>query len=1836
MPDENSAVDPEVQSTGPRSFASWLDEHGGRALPNDDLVHMFVPLFRTIARLHQDGKIAAPNPETVDELADGSLALCASEGQQLEYNNGELRRIQPHKVSALKVVGEYRITTDTESGQTIDDASVAADGSDAMVTKPIYLAGYRSWEHHIGHADEIGDVFLVGMLLASVACGLDFREHDDLHDFAKSRDNLFRFNGSLNPVIAQLIGEMTELNRHERATDIGALADRLENYREQPVGLSLGRVLDDADGIRGRQAAVLAHLRDRLFDLSRRNKLIHFRPTQSSVNLTQASVPLVMRFEAIRPDQLCTWDGAFRKAILSGKVQSLNQWLRFEDQPYIKNAFNKLLQEMRRDRAELGFSQLRLVIAFLHWHNLKDAPQDRLTSPLLWLPVELSKRKGVQDQFVLQCPEPEAEINPALRHHLDQLYGITLPEKLNLAEGSVEELHASIAAQIQLSEKRVALELRRKPVIRLIHQKAVQRMRQFERRRRAVRSASGLVRPDFSYDSDDLRPLGLALFEKYVKPSPLPQRLAAGGSTGRDAAYMAPPGAKETERATYSLDDGSGHQFAWDIDLTRITLANFNYQKMSLVRDYNELIASEGDLPSFNQIFSIDPKPIDEARPEPLSPGDRWNVVPADSTQDAAVALARSGRSFIIQGPPGTGKSQTITNLIADFAGRGKRVLFVCEKRAALDVVFHRLGQTGLEKLSCIIHDSQQDKKAFVHDLKQSYESWTREHDGIEARQAERNQLISTLDDLIELLQSFEDDMSAIPGNEDLNLRDLLRRAASLPMPAEDFDPRLRERLPPASKWDSHQALVRKTQRFATEEFGLEAIAEHPFAKLARTAVEDEKSYARVDDLVVELADVTGRIEAMTRPGESPLSLDMTLTAARAMAAKAHEAIDIGLANSPGLVEPGSEASQRLADLEKELDAARSVQTASEQDAAAWHEPLSPTDTDAALEQARRQEPSFFKFLSGAWRRLRRTVEERYDFASHAVKPTVTHVLELLDVAQDARAAVETRKNEGASQFGTSDLDGLIAFRDALGADAASDAAVGDLLDAVRSASDGRAVFRNAAAALSDIERLTALLELNVRQPMGMTLEEIESLARDMRESMDELPQIITLLQDIYGADPEITDTLLDLAYPSDALEAVIFDEAIARFLRAHPEIRRIDVDRILAATRNADRALGLLRNSNAETIKAVKHNAFRDHVKRSMQSLGQLDAAGKAFKKSYASGRRDLEHEFGKVMRYRSIRDLADGDTGRVVNDLKPIWLMSPLSVSDTLPLDGDLFDVVIFDEASQIPTEDAVPAICRAPQLIVVGDEMQLPPTSFFSAAQNADDMQVTVEEDGEQIAILLDSDSLLSQASQNLPATLLAWHYRSRFEALIGFSNAAFYDGRLVTIPDRQIAQSASDLVPLSSVEEGSAKSGGDRLLDRAISTHKIEDGVYVNRANEPEARYVARLARELLQRETGLSIGIVAFSEAQQSAIEDALESLAEEDSDFASRLDAEYVREDDGQFNGLFVKNLENVQGDERDIIILSICYAPGPNGRMAMNFGPINQRGGEKRLNVIFSRARQHMAVITTIEPEAITNTHNDGARSLRGFLSYANAQSRGDPERSTEILATLNPDSSDALSGGLAEDSVRDAIAGALVARGHHVDVLVGSAGFKCDVAIRSADGDHYVLGLLLDRGTGSENSDVASRYVFRPAILRAFGWRVLVVPGHQWREDRDGLIERIEAELGRDSWALIGDELPLAKPAVVAADRPAAEELGDDGLEDLSSAPSGMQEFRFQKGRSNKFWKIGIEGNDVIVAFGRIGTKGQTTIKTFDGAEAAEREMNKLIREKERKGYIEFDTSR
>ena len=1820
----------------PRTLRSLIAAQASAALSTDDVLVLVLPLFHQVAALHAQGKVAALDADSILVGEDGALLLRRAEGESPAIDIGAVHRVQPHPASGLNIVGTLQRTHADDGRREETDLALQLDVI-APIERPVYLPGPVSWELQIGHHDEISDIFLLGMMLASLACGFDFADEDDLRSFVAHRRNLFLVCERLHPIVAAVIVEMTEINRHDRATGLATLTTRLSTWREQPLVLDVERALATASGAMPRRSAVLAHLRDRLFDLSRRNRLLHFRPSAASVNLTVASVPLMLQIESVRPEHICTWGGPFADDLISGKQVSLQRWLRFDDQPYLPAAFDRLITETRRDRAEFGFSNLRLVIAFLRWHNLKESPDERIVSPLLWLPVELVKRKGVRDQYVIQCTSGEAEFNPVLRHHLGQLYDIRLPETVDLGRTALAEIHADILSQIRRSEPAVELRLVDRAAVRLVRQKALQRMQQFKRRRpgasvRRAKGDSGL--PPYSYAQDDYRPLGRALFEHWVRPSELPQRFEAGAAPSAEPRrpHMADPiveAADTDDRVGFALQESEGHRYAWDLDLTQVTLANFNYKKMSLVRDYAQLLDEPRESPAFDRVFSIEPRDVETEAPPSLPAAERWGVVASDATQNSAVGLARNQRSFIIQGPPGTGKSQTITNLIADYAARGKRVLFVCEKRAALDVVFHRLKQSRLEALCCLIHDSQTDKKAFIADLRDCYERWISQPHDSEALEARRQQAVDSLTEQQQRIDNFESAIATIREPVGDSVRVLLRRLAELPT-APEPGAAMRERLPTLASWDHYGDVAQRVHRAMRERFGIDSLAAHPFAKLSRPLLDDERAFGRAEQLCKVAEAQFEALDRLLDSSEYRISHDTALEQACVIATDCAWLLDTGLASHLDLLDPSSSAHGEMQKVRAELDVRKQALNVAQGATSNWRDKLSPDDTESALTLVRRLEASPTRWLQPSWWRIRGELKRRYDFDKHAVHPGYVKVLNALAAEHAATAALAATDAQSRQRYGVGDMHAFVSALAELEQRLQKSDGLRDLVGYLRGSADPVAAAREQASAQNALDKLARHVGVDLAVNPDTRLGELAELLRDLRETLDDLPDLLPLLRSVHAGDPAYAAALQALDYPPVQLDALVADEALRRLERESPTLARFSGAALTQAARAVAQGQGELLALNAEVVSARRHRQFAEHVRQSTLSATQLDAEGKTFKKRYAAGRRELEHEFGKSMRHRSIRELSDGDSGLIVNDLKPIWLMSPLSVSDTLPLSPDLFDVVIFDEASQIPTEESVPALSRASQVIVVGDEMQLPPTTFFSTSGNEDD-EIVVEEDGERIAINLDSDSLLNQAARNLPATLLAWHYRSRHESLISFSNAAFYDGRLVTIPDHVLERGEDDIIPVRSDQGDAGITGADALLARPVSFHRLSDGVYLDRCNEPEARYIAQTVRELLRRDTGLSLGIVAFSEAQQTAIEAALEALEKEDADFAARLEREYVREDDDQFNGLFVKNLENVQGDERDVIILSICYAPGPDGKMQMNFGPINQRGGEKRLNVIFSRARHRMAVISTIQAEAITNVHNNGAAALRAFLQFAQASAQGHFERAQATLGSLNPGAREAFARQAASDSIRNAIADALRARGHEVHMNVGRSQFRCDLAIVDSSAAHYALAILLD-GPAETVADATERYVFRPGVLRSFGWRVLDIPGKDWVHDRDAVLTRIESMLADGEDRALDLEV---EPLTVVPTKPAAS--GSVGTDHVGMAAADepiveqVRNLRFEGGTSHKFWRATLRGAELSVSYGRVGSTGQTNLKQFESAERASREMDKLVTEKLNKGYVE-----
>ena len=426
------------------------------------------------------------------------------------------------------------------------------------------------------------------------------------------------------------------------------------------------------------------------------------------------------------------------------------------------------------------------------------------------------------------------------------------------------------------------------------------------------------------------------------------------------------------------------------------------------------------------------------------------------------------------------------------------------------------------------------------------------------------------------------------------------------------------------------------------------------------------------------------------------------------------------------------------------------------------------------------------------------------------------------------------------------------------------------------------------------------------------------------------------------------------------------------------------------------------------------------------------------------------LRKRIGNKGRGATIRNIID-QMPALLPKLCPVMLMSPLSVAQYLDINAPKFDLVIFDEASQMPTSEAVGSICRGKAVIVVGDSKQMPPTSFFSANTTDDD-----EADVDDLESILDDCISLS-----MPSRYLAWHYRSKHESLIAFSNQNYYDGKLTTFP------SADDMIP--------------------HVTWQHVDGYYdygKTRTNRFEAEAIVAETIHRLQNNPERSIGIVAFSKPQSDLIEDLLnEALVQYPELEQLNQEAE---------EPLFIKNLENVQGDERDVILFSVGYGPDKDGHLSMNFGPLNKIGGERRLNVAVSRARYEMKVFSTLLPEQIDErrTQAEGVLGLKQFMRYAQQGALKSVSSNTSEDSSL----------------IVQQIAEALLRKGYDVKTNVGSSALRIDIAIIDPlHKDHYALGIVLDGVNYYHLKTARDREIVQPTVLQMLGWRLM----HVWTVD-------------------------------------------------------------------------------------------------------------------------------
>jgi very-short-patch-repair endonuclease len=493
---------------------------------------------------------------------------------------------------------------------------------------------------------------------------------------------------------------------------------------------------------------------------------------------------------------------------------------------------------------------------------------------------------------------------------------------------------------------------------------------------------------------------------------------------------------------------------------------------------------------------------------------------------------------------------------------------------------------------------------------------------------------------------------------------------------------------------------------------------------------------------------------------------------------------------------------------------------------------------------------------------------------------------------------------------------------------------------------------------------------------------------------------------------------------------------------------------------------------------------------------------------------------EAQKKTRHIPIRELL-AQTHALVQVIKPCFMMSPLSVSQYLP-PAMRFDVVIFDEASQVMPSDAVNSMYRGSQLIVAGDQKQLPPTSFFARAVE-DDQDLDDSAELDVFQSVLD----LCKAGA-LPSTPLTWHYRSRHEALITYSNYRFYDGELHTFPGATFE--APDLGVASYVVDGVYRRGGAR--DNPIEAQAVVDRVVQHLRVHP-----------------GRSIGVVTFSAAQEDAV------LAVADQRAAREpLLAEALRGHD-RLDGFFVKALENVQGDERDIIIFSVGYGPDEAGKLTMNFGPLNRDGGWRRLNVAITRARRRVEIISSFRAEQMPDSGNPGVRHLRGYLDFA---ARGMPALAGAVSET----------GPAPESPFEQDVLGVVRGWGYEAEPQVGSAGYRIDIAVRHPRlPGRWALAVECDGAMYHSAKAARDRDRLREKVLRGLGWQVHRIWGVSWVREREGQKERlrlaIEAAVADADAGVVSGAVPEGAP-----ERPRVSVVVEDI--DLSEPPAWTMPYR------------------------------------------------------------------
>uniref|UniRef100_A0A7C2AY16 DUF4011 domain-containing protein n=1 Tax=Pseudomonas graminis TaxID=158627 RepID=A0A7C2AY16_9PSED len=1150
---------------------------------------------------------------------------------------------------------------------------------------------------------------------------------------------------------------------------------------------------------------------------------------------------------------------------------------------------------------------------------------------------------------------------------------------------------------------------------------------------------------------------------------------------------------------------------------TELVLGTFSFAKYLMWKDLNANAAQLLQSPLVQHLLDPDAAgegfsgSADFPRPERLdatvTPAQLFAPLPADSSQLAAVVASANTHSFVMDGPPGTGKSQTIANMIAHNLALGRRVLFVAEKRAALDVVFRRLAEQGLGEFCLELHSSKTSKVEVLKQLDRAWdvsealsaEEWEREAARLQTLRSRLNQLVEVLhrrwDNGLTLHQSIgrvvRDHSPQTPrlgwktgtehdGAEYAGLLDLARRLGLNGIAARDLSGKFGALA--QTQWsNAWQAQIAGAAREVPQALDdLNAASERLLAVThVPLPVAEVKEVRQLHDLAALILESHG--------------LNLSFGFAPDAAARIEAA-----RRSCQLLESYRELEETLS-LDYADEACRRVPVA--QLRTEWHEAEGKFWFLATL--AKKKVAKKLASLGGAaglpdtvgdlaiFERLHAQLLEMDALASdmqsipgwQGLKSDPVRTLQAVTLAEHLRKTLiglaESPEHLVALRGAVARL--VIEANDMLAPNSQLATVVSTLQQALSRVEAATQLFARLACTSTETSLSVAILRAT-----SLSIQQQEEQLKAwcdwcrVREQASEAG-LATLARalEVGSLVPSATEETFVTAYAHWFATQGIDGEPLLR--------------NFVAAEHMSD--IGTFVRLDDELAKLT--------VRYIRAKLCGLIPSKNDIPKS--SGFAILKHELQKSRRHKPVRQLAI-EMGDALNCLAPCMLMSPLSIAQFLPADQPPFDLVIFDEASQIAPWDAIGSIARGRQVIIAGDPRQMPPTNFFSRGPNAGDDD-TAE----------DMESILDEClGAGVPSHSLSWHYRSRHESLIAFSNHRYYDSNLITFP---AAETRASAVEWRKVEGVYAKGKG--RYNQAEAQAIVDETV--KRLTDPA--FVA----------AGYSIGIITLNSDQQKLINDLLD---------AARKQYPQIEPffQDTQTEPVVVKNLETVQGDERDLIMLGIGYGPTEPGApvMSMNFGPLNKDGGWRRLNVAITRSRREMLVFTSFDPSMIdlNRTNARAVRDLKHFIEFA--------QRGPKALA-------EAVQGSVGgyDSPFEEAVAQGLRRLGWQVVPQIGVSRFRIDLGIVHPDrpGD-YLAGVECDGATYHSAATARDRDKVRGAILSGLGWNLLRLWSTDWWVDKQGALQKLHVALNdlldqsrMDGADERGDEA-VAAPAVADQD--------------------------------------------------------------------------------------------